>query len=196
VVVQLTQPGGGIARPLLPIAAFEFGNTAASFLILRETIQLHHGGRSIAAATSVAVLLYAGHNLCGSGFAYVAGVWIDRANAARIAFAVAGAVYALEYLVFASGAETSPLLLLGFVLAGTGIGLAETTESTLFARLVPVQLRGSGFGVPGGVQAFGHVASSIVVGVLWTVASSSVAFLYAAGLVAASSLLAFRRTIG
>ena len=49
------------------------------------------------------------------------------------------------------------------------------------ARLLPDRLRGSGFGVLGGVQSFGDFASSAVVGVLWAAVSPTVAFFYAAG---------------
>lgn len=52
------------------------------------------------------------------------------------------------------------LLLLGFVLAGTGIGFAETAESTLVAQLLPGRLRANGFGVLGITQAAGDLASS------------------------------------
>ena len=68
-----------------------------------------------------------------------------------------------------------------FLLAGSGIGLAETAESALMARLLPDRLRGSGFGLLGGVQSFGDFASSAAVGVLWAAVSPSVAFAYAAG---------------
>ena len=62
---KLREPG--LIRPLLPIAAFELGNVATTLLILRATTLLHHGGRSATTATSLAVLIYAGHNLFGSG---------------------------------------------------------------------------------------------------------------------------------
>ena len=60
----------GLLRPLLPILAFELGNMATTLLILRATTLLHVGGRSIAAATSLAVLIYAGHNLFAALVAY------------------------------------------------------------------------------------------------------------------------------
>ncbi len=54
--------GTGIGRPLVPIVCFEFGNCATTLLILRATHLLEHGGRSLTAATSVAVLIYAAHD--------------------------------------------------------------------------------------------------------------------------------------
>jgi MFS family permease len=90
----------GLGRPLLPIALFELGNMATTLLILRATTLLHHGGRTIAGATALAVLIYAGHNLFGSFVAYAGGHWIDRAGP-RVAFAAGAALYALAYAGFA-----------------------------------------------------------------------------------------------
>ena len=53
-----------------------------------------------------------------------------------------------------------PLL---FRLAGAGIGLAETAESTLVAHLLPDRLRGSDFGLLGGLRSAGDFLSSAVV---------------------------------
>jgi dipeptide/tripeptide permease len=71
-------------------------------------------------------------------------------------------------------------LLLAFALAGTGIGLAETAESALVASRLPDRLRGSGFGLLGGVQSAGGFASSAIVGLLWTAVSPLAGFAYAA----------------
>ncbi len=170
----------GLLRPLLPIAAFELGNMATTLLILRATTLLHVPGRSIAAATSLAVLIYAGHNLFAAIVAAVGGHWIDRAGP-RIAFASAASLYILSYVLFAVAGSGWLLLVIAFLLAGSGIGLAETAESALVARLLPDALRGSGFGILGGVQSFGDFASSAAVGVLWTTVSPTAGFLYAAG---------------
>ena len=72
----------GLLRPMLPIAAFELGNMATTLLILRATTLLHVPGRSIAAATSLAVLIYAGHNLFAAIVAAGGGHWIDRGRSA------------------------------------------------------------------------------------------------------------------
>ena len=169
----------GLLRPLVPIAAFELGNVATSLLILRATTLLHHGGRSIAAATSLAVLIYAGHNLFGSFVAYGGGHWLDRSGP-RVVFATGALVYVAAYGLFALPSHAWAVLVAAFLLAGSGIGLAETAESALVARLLPDRLRGSGFGLLGGVQSLGDFASSAVVGLLWTAVSPTVGFAYAA----------------
>ncbi|HZR92914.1 MAG TPA: MFS transporter [Gaiellaceae bacterium] len=175
----------GLLRPLLPIAAFELGNMATTLLILRATTLLHHGDRTVATATSLAVLIYAGHNLFGSFVAYGGGHWLDRAGP-RVVFASGGLVYIAAYALFALPFHSVPLLVVAFLLAGSGIGFAETAESALVARLLPDRLRGSGFGLLGGVQSLGDFASSAVVGLLWPAVSPTVAFAYAAGWMAIS----------
>ena len=181
----------GLARPLLPIAMFEMGNMATTLLILRATTLLHHDGRTLAAATTLAVLIYAGHNFFGSVVAVGGGHWIDRAGA-RVVFAAGAALYALAYAGFAFSSHSWVPLLVAFLLAGSGIGLAETAESTLVARLLPEHLRGSGFGLLGGLQAVGDFTSSAVVGLLWVAVSPTAAFLYAAGWMVLSLLAAAR----
>jgi MFS family permease len=175
----------GVLRPLLPIGAFELGNVATSLLILRATTLLHHGGRSVAAATSLAVLIYAGHNLVASFVAYGGGHWLDRAGP-RVVFASGAAVYIAGYALFALPTHSIAVIVLGFLLAGAGIGFAETAESALMARLLPDRLRGSGFGLLGGVQSLGDFASSAAVGLLWTLVSPTVGFVYAAAWMAVS----------
>jgi hypothetical protein len=59
-------------------------------------------------------------------------------------------------------------------------GLTETAESTLVARALPDELRGSGFGMLGAIQAAGAFASSAVVGLLYVVASPVIGFAHAA----------------
>ena len=115
----------GLARPLLPIALFEVGNCATTLLILRATNLLHHHGRTAASATALAALLYAGLNASASAVALGGGHWIDRTGP-RGAFAAGAALFALAYAGFAVGVRAWPALLGFFLLAGAGIGLAET----------------------------------------------------------------------
>lgn len=182
----------GLLRPLLPVAMFELGNVATTLLILRATQLLHTSGRSLAAATSLAILVYAAHNAVAALVAIASGHWIDRAGA-RVVFATGALCYLLAYAGFALSLHAWPALLGAFALAGSGIGLAETAESALVARLLPDHLRGSGFGLLGGVQSFGDFASSAAVGLLYAAVSPAVGFAYAAAwmaLSAGSSLIA------
>jgi MFS family permease len=169
----------GVVRALAPIALFELGNIATTLLILRATGLLHHGARSLTAATSLAILIYAAHNAFAALVALLGGHWIDRIGP-RVVFTTGAALYVAAYGMFAVDFHAWPPLLAAFVLAGSGIGLAETAESALFARLLPDELRGSGFGLLGLVQALGDFASTAMVGLLWTAVSPTFGFGYAA----------------
>ncbi len=186
----------GLLRPLVPVAAFELGNVATTLLILRATQLLETGGRSAAGAASLAILIYAAHNAFAAAIALAGGHWIDRAGP-RVVFAAGAVSYVGGYGMFAAGAHTWPPLLLAFALSGSGIGLAETAESALVAGLLPDHLRGSGFGLLGGVQSFGDFASSTAVGLLYAAVSPAVGFAYAgAWMVVAVAASAWTRPPG
>jgi MFS family permease len=123
----------GLGRVLIPIACFEPGNVATTLLILRATGLLSSGGRDIATATSVAILLYAAHNAMAAVASPVAGHLCDR-RSPWLVFVLGAVAYAVGYAVFAVGLQGWPLLPAGFLLAGLGIGFAETAESTLVAQ--------------------------------------------------------------
>jgi MFS family permease len=95
-------------------------------------------------------------------------------------FIGAAGCYVVAYVLLATSDRGWWELLLAFLLAGFGIGLGETVESTILARQLPDRLRAHGFGVLGLVQSLGDVGASLVAGVLWAVVSPTAAFLYAA----------------
>lgn len=169
----------GMLRALVPVALFEFGNIATTLLILRATQLLTTPHRSVAAATSMAILIYAGHNAIATLASLIAGRWYDRAGP-RAVFATGAAVYVIAYAMFAAGGHHPAMVALAFAAAGAGIGLAEPTQSAVVAQLIPDRLRGSGFGVLGAVQAVGDLVATVVAGLLYTLASPAVAFAYAA----------------
>jgi MFS family permease len=165
----------GMVRAFVPVAFFELGNVASSLLILRVTNLLTADGRSVAAATSVAIVLYAAHNGAATLAALGGGRLIDRTNP-RLVFAVGCVTYVAAYGIFAVDQHAWPVLLGGFLLAGVGIGCAETAQSTMVAVMLPDHLRGNGFGVLGLVQSMGGLGSSLVVGLLWATVSPTLAF--------------------
>jgi MFS family permease len=177
----------GIGRLLTPVALFELGNVATTLLILRATDLLHTGGRSLSAATSLAVLLYACYNAVATVTALGGGQLADR-RSPRLVFGLGAACFLAGYLIFAAGPHAWTALLLAFALAGAGIGLAETAQSAVVAGSLPDSLRSNGFGLLGLVQALGDVGSTLIAGVLWSQWSGRVAFCYLAGWMALSVL--------
>jgi MFS family permease len=181
----------GLFRPLLPVALFELGNITTTLLILRATQLLEHGGRSPTAAASLAIVLYAGHNLTAAIVALAGGAWVDRVGP-RLVFAAGAGAYVLAYGGLAFPIHRWLLLAGWFCLAGAGIGLAEPAESTLVAQLLPDRLRGSGFGLLGGLQSAGDFLSSAIVGLLYVAVSPAIGFAYAS----AWMVLAVAATLG
>lgn len=177
----------GLVRALAPAALFELGNMAATLLILRATELLSGGSFSLADATTLAIVLYSAHNAAAAVTSLAGGHAIDRFNP-RVVFATGAALYVVAYGLFAWNQHGWPILLLGFLVAGAGIGLGETAQSTVVALLLPDNLRGSGYGALGLVQSVGALGSSLVVGVLWVTVSATAGFLYAAVWMAASVL--------
>jgi MFS family permease len=177
----------GTLRALVPVLLFEFGNLATTLLILRATQLLTTPQRSVATATSVAILMYAGHNVVATFASLVAGHWFDWAGP-RVVFATGAVIYVIAYCGFAAGSHSAVVVALAFAGAGAGIGFAEPTESAVIAQLLPDRLRGSGFGVLGAVQSTGDLVATVVAGLLYTLASPAVAFGYAASWMIAAAI--------
>ena len=175
----------GAARALVPVAFFELGNLATTLLILRATDLLTSGSRSATSAAALAIFFYAAHNAAATVASLVAGRLVDKVGA-RPVFAAGSAVYVGAYLLFGFSTSVWGLILAGFLLAGVGIGFAETAESTAVALALPDRLRGNGYGLLGLVQSFGDLGATLTAGILWAVFSPAVAFTYAAVWMAAS----------
>lgn len=185
----------GAARALIPVSFFELGNLATTMLILRATDLLTGEGRSPAAAAALAIFFYAAHNGAATVASLIGGHLVDRAGP-RPVFAAGGAVYVGAYLLFAFSPHTWAPVLAGFLLAGIGIGFAETAESTAVALALPDRLRGNGFGVLGLVQSAGDLGATVTAGILWAVFSPAAAFTYAAAWMLASVLFSHTLTPG
>ncbi len=78
----------GLARVLAAPTLFELGNLATSLLILRATVCFIPAAGASTAATSLAVLMYAAHNLAATVSAVASGHLIDHASP-RPAMAIA-----------------------------------------------------------------------------------------------------------
>ena len=97
---------GGLGRLFAGMGAFEFGNCAATLLILRATELLEPGGGQDRAA-SIAVLLYVAYNAAATLTSLPAGHLGDRRGTRLVLLGGAGALLA-AYLVFAGPARASP----------------------------------------------------------------------------------------
>lgn len=158
------------------ISAFEFGNVAATLLILRAT-ELLDPGRSEDHAVQLAIALYVGYNIAATLGSLPAGHVADRLGATNVMLVGAG-FFAFAYAGFAVPTGSVAVLGVWFVLAGFGIACIETAEHTAVANHAAVKIRGSAFGLLAAIQSFGNLAASAVAGIVWTMWSPTAAFIY------------------
>ena len=183
---------GRLAQVLLGVSLFETANVATTLLILRAT-QLLSPSLGVTAATEVAIGLYAGYNAAATVASLPAGRMSDRWG--PILVLVAGVFcFLVAYLGFAVSVPSIALLAASFVVAGLAIGCIETSEHAAVAALAPADLRGSAFGLLATVQSFGNIVASGIAGLLWTLVSPTVAFVYLAVWAAASTIVLLRLT--
>ena len=169
---------GRLGRFFVGVSMFEAANMAATLMILRATDALDsdHGHD---AAVKLAIGLYVVYNVAATLVSVPGGRHGDRRGMVRV-FALGVGCFALAYGGFAVN-STSILLLGGaFALGGVGIGLVETAEHAAVATFASESIRGSAFGLLAAVQSFGNLAASVVVGLLYTLVSPTMAFTYAA----------------
>jgi hypothetical protein len=178
---------GPLGRLMIGVIAFEIGNCATTLLILRAT-DLFAAGHGREAATQLAVLLYVGYNVAAAPVSVPAGV-ARRPARPGPGPGRRGVLFAAEYAWFAAGPAGPVALLPAFVLAGLGIGCAETAESAAVAALAPGHLRGSAFGLLATVQAGGNLIASTVAGLLWSAVSPLAAFVFPAAAMAIAAVL-------
>ena len=167
---------GRLGRLMVGVSAFEFGNVAATLLILRAS-ELLAPGRSQGRATQLALGLYVAYNVAATVARVPAGRLGDRRGTVLVLILGVG-LFGLAYVGFAVGGASVLALAPWFVAAGVAIGCVETAEHAAVAGLAPLELRGSAFGLLAAVQSFGNLAASAVAGLLWTAASPAVAFGY------------------
>lgn len=139
--------------------------------------------------------LYVAHNAAAAVASVPAGRAGDRYGALTVLLAGV-ALFLLAYLGFAVGRPSVGWMGLAFVTAGIGIGCIETAEHSAVALLALADARGSAFGVRAGVQGFGNLAASAIAGLLWSMFSAHIAFIYLAAwmLVALAGIVAARQS--
>ena len=181
-------------RFLVAVGLFGAGDFAHTLLILLATQKLIPMF-GVTKAASIAVALYVLHNVFYAAFAFVAGWLADRfrknlvlATGYALAAVMAILIIALPASVWMLGAV--------FVLGGIYVGIEETLEDSLCAELVDEAHHGMAFGVLATVNGIGDFLSSAIVGLLWSVAGTTVAFGYSAALFFAGAVLVARLRAG
>ena len=175
---------------VIAVGMFGLGDFSHTLLILLAVRTLTPTlGPTAAAATAAG--LYVLHNLVYAGGSWGAGLLADRLPKARVlaagyllAAAMALIVVAVPLNVWSLGAV--------FTLGGLHVAIAETLEDAFCAEMVPEERRGAAFGLLATVNGIGDLASSIVVGALWTAWNAPIAFVWTVALSLAGALLVLR----
>jgi MFS family permease len=170
---------GQLGRLLATFALFELGNLTTTLLILRAT-DLLTPAHGLSVATQLALGLYTAHNIAATLVSLPAGNLSDRLGqrGPLLIAAVAVTTFLFSYLLFAFTTPAIAVLAAAFTTAGIAIGCAETAEHAAVAALAPAHLRGSAFGLLATIQAGGNLIASAVAGLLYTLTSPTIAFLY------------------
>jgi len=184
---------GRLGQVLIGVSLFEAGNIATTLLILRASQQLTPR-LGLNGATQVAIGLYVGYNVAATLASVPAGRLSDKWGAIRVLL-VGVFCFLVAYLGFAISVPNVLILAGSFIVAGLAIGCIETAEHASVAALAPVDLRGSAFGLLATVQSFGNIVASGIAGLLWTLFSPTVAFLYLAAWMLISLVVLMRLTI-
>jgi len=163
---------------LVGVGLFGCGAFAHSMLILLATQRLMPT-MGAAVAASIAVGLYLLHNVFYAAFAF-AGGWLADRVPKNLLLALGYTLAALMAIAIIALPVSVWTLALIFILGGTNVGLEETLEDSLAAELVTKEHHGMAFGVMASVNGIGDFISSVVVGILWSAVSVSVAFGYSA----------------
>jgi MFS family permease len=161
---------------LFGVLLFGLGDFSRTFLVLVASHSLGDAGGTLASGgVSVAVLLYAVHNLVSGGAAFPVGHLADRTSKLRIL--ILGYTLGVgTNLLLATFGSQLPLLIVAIVLSGTYIAVEETLEKAVIASWLPRERRSLGLGYLACVNAVGDMVSSLYVGWLLQAGKPGVAF--------------------
>ena len=164
-------------RFLVPVGLFGISNFAPTLLILRaQELMTPLQGAVVAGVTAVG--LYTFSNVVYALVAYPLGTLADRYSK-KLILSVGFALFGLMSLGFIFADSKLWLLALLFVVNGVYTAIIESSQPALASTLIPEDQHGAGFGAMSAIDGLGDFLSSILVGVLWTVASPVVGFAFA-----------------
>jgi MFS family permease len=181
---------GAYRQFLVAVGLAGAGAFAHTMLILLATQKLTPQLGATGAA-SAAVALYLLHNVFYASFAFIGG-WIADRVKKKIVLAVGYSMAALMAIAIIALPVSIWTFALIFILGGTNVALEETAEDSFCAELVREEHHGMAFGVLATVNGVGDFLSSVIVGLLWTVFGTTIAFGYSAILSIAGALLVAR----
>jgi len=157
---------------LAVMAVFTLGNSSDFFVILRA--------QNLGVSVFYVVLMLVVFNLTYAATSLPAGVLSDRLGRRRV-IAAGWSIYALVYLGFAMASAQWQVWLL---FAGYGVyyGMAEGVARAFVADLVPMEKRGTAYGLYHGVVGLTLLPASLIAGWLWQAVNPAAPFYFGAAL--------------
>ncbi len=163
---------------LAVMALFTLGNSSDFFVVLRA----QNLGSSVFHIALMLVLF----NATYAAIALPAGRLSDRLGRRRV-IAMGWGVYAMVYLGFALATNLWQVWLL-FACYGIYYGVVEGVARAFVADLVPVEKRGTAYGLYHGVVGLTLIPASLIAGWMWQAYSPSAPFFFGAGLACAAMI--------
>ena len=150
---------------LLGVGIAGIGNFSNTLLILWAAQAFsHHYGMTKGAV--IAMFFYVAYNIVYTISCYVSGNFADRYPKHWV-LATGYAIAAIPAFALMFPEASFIKFAIIFSFSGLYMGVWETLESATAATLLPVSIRGTGFGVLATVNGIGDLISSIAVGCLW-----------------------------
>jgi MFS family permease len=157
------------------VLLFGLGDFSRRFLaIVAAGARGEHAGTT-GGVLSVAVLIYAGHNLVSAFAAYPAGKLGDAWSRPKVLI-IGYALGVATNLLLATGATTLAILIPAIALSGIYIAIEETLEKAVVAGMLPRELRSLGLGILATANALGDLGSSVYVGLMLDAGHTGLAF--------------------
>jgi MFS family permease len=156
------------------IFLFTLGNSSDAFLVLRA--------QNLGNPVFSILLMLALFNFIYASISTPAGILSDKLGRRRVIL-FGWLIYALVYLGFALASPEAPWQLwLLFGLYGIYYGLAEGVARAFVADLVPMEKRGTAYGLYHGVVGITLLPASFIAGWMWQAISPAAPFLFGSGL--------------
>ncbi len=158
---------------------FGLGGYEKTLLVLRAKEMLSPGDYSVN-ALSIITLLYIFRNIVQTITSYAVGALSDTVGRIIPLIVFGFGCYAIMALLLSTTSSSTSYALVIFLLSGISAGTYMTLQKALVADLLPDHVRGTGYGILKTVDSTANLASSVVLGLLWSNYSAQVAFLSAA----------------
>lgn len=157
------------------VTIFGLGDFSRTFLIFLAA-RTFGGPEQFVGGMTVAVLLYALHNLVSALAAYPSGHLGDKIPKGFV-LAFGYALGVGTNVLFALKGQSTYILPVIFIFSGIYIAIQETIEKAAVAEMLPRESRSFGFGVLACANAVGDMVASLFLGVMLARGSDVSAFL-------------------